>query len=104
MWMWRKAKFNWLDRLTTRGRPGMSRRRENVQSTGRVNFERRGQDSNLRTSFPVTALAKPRYRPLSHLSGGRSGHGGRVLAEATILIVLDGGASQFSGSRPFRMG
>lgn len=31
--------------------------------------ERRGQDSNLRTSFPVTGLANPRFRPLSHLSG-----------------------------------
>ncbi len=30
--------------------------------------ERRGQDSNLRTSFPVTGLANPRFRPLSHLS------------------------------------
>jgi hypothetical protein len=30
--------------------------------------KRRGQDSNLRTSFPVTDLANPRFRPLSHLS------------------------------------
>jgi hypothetical protein len=30
--------------------------------------ERRGQDSNLRTSFPVTDLANRRFRPLSHLS------------------------------------
>ena len=30
--------------------------------------ERRGQDSNLRTSCPVTDLANPRFRPLSHLS------------------------------------
>ena len=33
-----------------------------------VRDERRGQDSNLRTSFPVTDLANPRFRPLSHLS------------------------------------
>ena len=32
-------------------------------------FQRRGQDSNLRTSYPVTDLANPRFRPLSHLSG-----------------------------------
>ena len=31
-------------------------------------IERRGQDSNLRTSCPVTDLANPRFRPLSHLS------------------------------------
>ncbi len=30
--------------------------------------KRRGQDSNLRTSYPVTDLANPRFRPLSHLS------------------------------------
>ncbi len=30
--------------------------------------ERRGQDSNLRTSYPVTDLANPRIRPLCHLS------------------------------------
>jgi hypothetical protein len=30
--------------------------------------ERRGQDSNLRTGYPVTGLANPRFRPLSHLS------------------------------------
>ena len=30
--------------------------------------ERRGQDSNLRTSYPVTDLANRRFRPLSHLS------------------------------------
>ena len=34
----------------------------------RLEVKRRGQDSNLRTSFPVTDLANPRYRPLSHLS------------------------------------
>ena len=34
----------------------------------RFRLQRRGQDSNLRTSFPVTDLANPRYRPLSHLS------------------------------------
>ena len=31
--------------------------------------QRRGQDLNLRTSYPVTDLANPRFRPLSHLSG-----------------------------------
>jgi hypothetical protein len=36
---------------------------------GRQNKQRRGQDSNLRTSYPVTDLANPRFRPLSHLSG-----------------------------------
>ena len=30
--------------------------------------KRRGQDSNLRTSYPVTDLANRRFRPLSHLS------------------------------------
>ncbi len=30
--------------------------------------ERRGQDSNLRSSYPDTDLANPRFRPLSHLS------------------------------------
>ena len=35
----------------------------------RGSWERRGQDSNLRTSYPVTGLANPRFRPLSHLSG-----------------------------------
>ena len=35
---------------------------------GRLKTQRRGQDSNLRTSFPVTDLANPRFRPLSHLS------------------------------------
>src|SRR6185312_15655673 len=35
----------------------------------RLQRERRGQDSNLRTSYPVTGLANPRFRPLSHLSG-----------------------------------
>ena len=34
----------------------------------RFKMQRRGQDSNLRTSFPVTGLANPRFRPLSHLS------------------------------------
>ena len=34
----------------------------------RFQAERRGQDSNLRTSYPVTDLANPRFRPLSHLS------------------------------------
>jgi hypothetical protein len=36
---------------------------------GRSGGQRRGQDSNLRTSYPVTDLANPRFRPLSHLSG-----------------------------------
>ena len=36
---------------------------------GRLAKKRRGQDSNLRTSFPVTDLANRRFRPLSHLSG-----------------------------------
>ena len=35
--------------------------------------ERRGQDSNLRTSFPVTDLANRRFRPLSHLSQNPQG-------------------------------
>jgi hypothetical protein len=35
---------------------------------GRAKMKRRGQDSNLRTSYPVTGLANPRFRPLSHLS------------------------------------
>ena len=34
--------------------------------------QRRGQDSNLRTSCPVTDLANPRFRPLSHLSRSES--------------------------------
>ncbi len=34
----------------------------------RIFKKRRGQDSNLRTSYPVTGLANPRFRPLSHLS------------------------------------
>ncbi len=34
----------------------------------RFQTKRRGQDSNLRTSFPVTGLANRRFRPLSHLS------------------------------------
>ena len=34
----------------------------------RFQTKRRGQDSNLRTSCPVTDLANPRFRPLSHLS------------------------------------
>lgn len=43
----------------------------NVAKTTR----RRGQDSNLRTSYPVTDLANRRFRPLSHLSqGGRRPH------------------------------
>ena len=36
--------------------------------------ERRGQDSNLRTSFPVTDLANRRFRPLSHLSNNACGN------------------------------
>ena len=32
------------------------------------NHQRRGQDSNLRGSFPPTGLANRRFRPLSHLS------------------------------------
>ena len=43
-------------------------------------LERRGQDSNLRTSFPVTDLANRRFRPLSHLSG--SWHTPRQTAHA----------------------
>jgi hypothetical protein len=41
-----------------------------IQGTYERRFqnERRGQDSNLRTSFPVTDLANRRFRPLSHLS------------------------------------
>jgi hypothetical protein len=31
-------------------------------------FQRRGQDSNLRTGYPITDLANRRFRPLSHLS------------------------------------
>jgi hypothetical protein len=36
----------------------------------RFQTERRGQDSNLRGSFPPTDLANRRFRPLSHLSNG----------------------------------
>ena len=39
-----------------------------VTYEGRLEAQRRGQDSNLRTSYPVTDLANPRFRPLSHLS------------------------------------
>ncbi len=39
-----------------------------ITCDGRQSNERRGQDSNLRTSYPVTDLANPRFRPLSHLS------------------------------------
>gem|GEM_PF-5735807 len=36
----------------------------------RSKTKRRGQDSNLRYSFPYTGLANRRFRPLSHLSQG----------------------------------
>lgn len=45
----------------------------------RQSRQRRGQDSNLRTSYPVTDLANPRFRPLSHLS---------VAANNLVLLVL----------------
>jgi hypothetical protein len=47
--------------------PAIAKRCEIMRSYAKP-WERRGQDSNLRTSFPVTDLANRRFRPLSHLS------------------------------------
>ena len=54
---------DWDKRKTPFARPLLERTYE-----WRTRPKRRGQDSNLRTSYPVTDLANPRFRPLSHLS------------------------------------
>ncbi len=69
-----------IDASKARWRPLTKRRRKSVRAARGTKQspkttcdasplpKRRGQDSNLRTGYPVTGLANPRFRPLSHLS------------------------------------